>query len=347
MLIDREGNLIKLAGRPNSHILILGGSGCGKSFAGCRFMEENGKIIVIDYSGSYSKEELKKNGLSNRSGAKIFNPKKSKFYFIVKEDDDKKFQKNMVDTLVKVLNIQGYTQEEILQEGVSRHMENHKTMNFSEFFETLKELLLEKKALQETDNIKNLSKLMQRLRGYSDIEGLHIVRCGTAVKRGREKVTIVQLSDYSASQRSFLTDFLITMLWKEIVSNNGCEYDSILLDEFQYLMKQNCETLYDMLREGRKRGISLILCTQFIDGYDGEQRDALMQCGNILFFRPTAKDVSMCAKLIDEEESGVWRKLLKNLNIGEAVLLGHYCVNERRRIYKRPIVCKIQRKEKG
>lgn len=343
MLIDWEGNLIKLADRPNSHILILGGSGYGKTFSSCRFMEENGKIIVIDYSGSYSEEELKKNMLSDRNGVKIFNPKKGRYYFMIKEDDDKKFQKNVVDTLVKVLNIQGYTQEEILQESVSRHMKNHNMVNFSEFFDTLRELLLEKKALQETDNAKNLSKLMQRLRGYSDIEGLHIVRCGTTVKRGREKVTIVQLSDYSASQRSFLANFLITMLWKEIMSNNGCEYDSILLDEFQYLMKQNCEALYDMLREGRKRGISLILCTQFIDGYDGEQRDALMQCGNILFFRPTTKDVSMCAKLIDEEEAGGWRKILKNLNIGEAVLLGHYCVNGRRIVHKRPIVCKIQK----
>lgn len=62
--MDTDGNKIKLSETPNSHLMILGQSGMGKTFFLCRKMEEAiniGKsILIMDFSGSYTLQELKK-----------------------------------------------------------------------------------------------------------------------------------------------------------------------------------------------------------------------------------------------------------------------------------------------
>ncbi len=62
MLKDLSGNKITLADTPNGHSLILGRSGVGKTFYICRKMEEyvskEKKILILDYSSSYTLSEL-------------------------------------------------------------------------------------------------------------------------------------------------------------------------------------------------------------------------------------------------------------------------------------------------
>ena len=59
---------IHLLNTPNAHELYLGKSGSGKTWAICRRVEElysfGKKILILDYSGSYTVEELEKSGLS-------------------------------------------------------------------------------------------------------------------------------------------------------------------------------------------------------------------------------------------------------------------------------------------
>lgn len=131
------------------------------------------------------------------------------------------------------------------------------------------------------------------------------------------------------------------------MSNKKCKYDSIYLDEFQHLSMSKSGALYSLLRESRKFGVSLVLSSQFIGNYDDDEKSALLQVGNILLFRPTLKDLNECAKLIDVEKSGAWKKILKKLNVGQAILLGHYCVNNKKNICEKPVICIIQKKKEG
>lgn len=350
MSLISDGNLVTLSDTPNKHVMMIGSSGQGKSFSSCRGIEEdtakNKKVFVLDYSSSYCEEERRKNGLEDIKGIKEFNLFENPYYFTIKERDDEKFKKDLVDAIVNILGIKGYTQEELLHEGMKRHFENHRTFNFIAFFETLRKFMLEKKSLQERDDVNNLSKLLQRLRAYSDIKNLYVMQSDiTGRKEGG--VTIIQLSDFPEIQRTFLAEFLVTLLWKETMSNKKCKYDSIYLDEFQHLSMAKGGALYSLLRESRKFDLSVILCSQFIGNYTDDERNALLQVGNILFFRPTPKDLYACAKLIDAEETGTWKRILRNLNIGEAVLLGHYQVNGRKKVNEKPIVCIIQEEKKG
>lgn len=231
-----------------------------------------------------------------------------------------------------------------MHEGLKRHFKRYRSLNFAEFFHTLRDFMEEKKALQERENVSNLSKLLQRLRIYSDIKNLYIMQSDT-MGRKENKVTIVQMSDFPEIQKDFLVEFLITLLWKETMANKKCKYDSIYLDEFQHLSMSKNGALHGLLRESRKFGISMVLSSQFIGNYDNDEKNALLQVGNILIFRPTLKDLNDCAKLIDMEDLGAWKKILKNLKIGQAVLLGHYYVNSKKIINEKPIICIIQKKE--
>ena len=64
MIRDLEGTKIKLADIPNGHRLLVGKSGCGKTFAMFRLLEEaleeQKECLLIDFSGSFSKCERDK-----------------------------------------------------------------------------------------------------------------------------------------------------------------------------------------------------------------------------------------------------------------------------------------------
>lgn len=62
---DLEGHFVELCEKPNPNILIWGSSGQGKTYFCCRRIEEilkvGKRVIIIDFSGSYTKKELMKN----------------------------------------------------------------------------------------------------------------------------------------------------------------------------------------------------------------------------------------------------------------------------------------------
>lgn len=64
MIVDTENNYIYLAETPNSHLLIMGQSGSGKTYYCNRKIEQEiqkGKgVLIFDYSGSFTVNELKR-----------------------------------------------------------------------------------------------------------------------------------------------------------------------------------------------------------------------------------------------------------------------------------------------
>lgn len=114
-----------------------------------------------------------------------------------------------------------------------------------------------------------------------------------------------------------------------------------MLDEFQFMPLKSGSALYNMLREGRRFNLSLLLSTQFISNYDKEAIETLLQAGTKLIFRPSEKDVRFSAEIIDGERIAQWRQILNNLDIGEAVLKGNYRLNSNRFNSNTPIICRI------
>lgn len=81
--------------------------------------------------------------------------------------------------------------------------------------------------------------------------------------------------------------------------------------------------------------------TQFISEYKKEVIESLLQAGNILIFKPTARDMIFSARVIDEERKKSWRKILGELEVGEAVIMGNYFLNSGKRRITDAIVCRI------
>lgn len=88
------------------------------------------------------------------------------------------------------------------------------------------------------------------------------------------------------------------------------------------------------------------MSSQFLDNYDKEVMDTLMQAGNMIFFRPTANDRKSIAGVIDLEQNRIWQSILDKLQVGEVVIKGKYYLNGNRKAINKPIICKVQEVEK-
>lgn len=61
MLVDLEGNSIKIQQIENRSILITGRSGTGKTYVAGKFLETLASempVVIVDHSASYTEEEL-------------------------------------------------------------------------------------------------------------------------------------------------------------------------------------------------------------------------------------------------------------------------------------------------
>lgn len=193
------------------------------------------------------------------------------------------------------------------------------------------EILLEIK--DEADDKKNLLHLLTRLEPFSDMEVNGKVE-------NYSHIVILQLSGFGEIQRIFLSELFAELFWQEIKNGNR-RFEIIIFDEFHSISIKTGSALASMLREGRKFNLSVWMSTQFIENYDAEQADTLMQAGHILFFRPTPKDTKTVANLIDSEHTAEWKKVLGNLRIGEAVILGEYVLQKSGKRIEHPIIGRI------
>lgn len=339
MLKDLEGNKVKLSEKPNSHQMILGQSGMGKTFLLCRKIEEEirrGKsILIVDFSGSYTEKELRKNRLQCMKFVTILNPLKNEITinFLKNGIGD-----NLTNSLSKVLAKQGYFQKKLLREAVDKILKIEKIFSFPSLVEMLEQLYYEK----EDEEQKNVSRLLSKLDVYSEIKNIHVKSCVVDYMKEPE-IFILQISDYGEIQRKFCVEFFTELIWQNI-RHGGKMFDVIILDEFQNMDLKPGSALSAMLREGRKYGLSVWLASQFLGNYDAESVDTLLQVGHKIFFRPTEKDEQNIADFIDPNESKDWRKMLRELEMGEAILKGRYFINDGTAEFERPIICKIEAK---
>jgi DNA helicase HerA-like ATPase len=347
MLRDKESNRIQLVDEPNGHILVLGSSGQGKTYFCCRELEERirrkHKVIVFDFSGSYRGYELVRNQMEeSEKEIQTLNPYERPWYFSVTEDNEKRLCKNIVDALISVLKIQSYTQKKFLSRAVDECIETYSVFNIFALIEKL-EMYLESDRERKED-MKEMEKLLSKFVPYEEIDKIYIRKRNKEERESRFPVTIIQLSDFPEQQRQFLTEFLLTIIWKETLSNGQSPYHLILLDEAQHLSMKSGSALCGFLQEGRKFGVSVMLTTQFMSCYKRDEQNLLLQAASILFFRVTFKEAAFCAKLISGEEWKEWKKILCNLETGETVLLGKYRINNYNRVCNYPVVCKVLKK---
>lgn len=340
MLRDREGNEVILSEKPNAHLLILGCSGSGKTYFVCRKLEEElkkgKKILIFDYSESYTLSELDKAGFRNTNMVRIFKPLEHDMNWFFRGKD---LQSELVFALLKVLRTESYYQKKLLREAMKEVFTYKGYFSIPLLVKQLEEFLTIK---EDADERKNIFHLLSRLEPYSEINEIQFSESKVTVcEDGKAGIVIIQLSDYSQLLRKFLVEFLAEIFWSETRCGNK-KADIILFDEFQNVTIKPGSALSSMLREGRKFGLAVYLSSQFLGNYDKEIVNTLMQAGNMVFFRPTANDRKFVAGIIDLEQIRVWQNLLDKLQVGEAVVKGRFSLNGGSKEIERPIICKVE-----
>lgn len=105
---------------------------------------------------------------------------------------------------------------------------------------------------------------------------------------------------------------------------------TLSVDELQNLSVSRKSVLFELLTEARKYRLHLILATQSISVFDRMQISVLNQCATTLLFKPAANDLEKLLKLMNFDDKDTWRRILKNLQIGQAVTIGTLSCNGRK-----------------
>lgn len=191
------------------------------------------------------------------------------------------------------------------------------------------------------DDIKSLLDAIQSLE--DEESEILLAKYGTILKRIRfdteknlwedGKTTILDFSGYQQRTQVLLGQLVLSILWREHRANGQQSQEGtwVVIDEFQNLPLKKDSVLAQILREGRKYKLSLILATQTLSGFDVKQRALLQQPATKLYFRPIEADLQRISKGFQDISSADARTILQNLRIGECLINGEFQIGSEKK----------------
>lgn len=138
------------------------------------------------------------------------------------------------------------------------------------------------------------------------------------------KINIIRISKFDMETQVVITEVLLSYLWR-MAAVSGFSRDGlfIVLDECQNFISGERCMVNQILSEGRKFSLNLILATQGLGlKKQAAMSQKIMQSGLVLFFQPDMSQVHAQAKLIDMGSAQEWATVLQRLKPGEFVALG-------------------------
>lgn len=331
-----SGAEIHLESIPNAHEVYLGKSGSGKTWAICRRMEElcnEKKVCVIDWSGSFSLKELEKAGLCIEQGVQVIDLKGQRISLPVMRGDGYDADR-IVSLAENALGITGSLQKAILQEIASEVCLSEQP-SLKKIVTRLEKEEAKEEAVENNERARRIEKILDRLSRFVKLEAFDFWASEKMVP-DTQKLVIIQLSNLTPSCRKICVAAVLWAIW-ELIEQGNVLFDRIVLDEAQHV-DFSADIPSQMVREGRKYGLGIIMSTQFLKGLNEDTISTIEQSENIFFFRPELKSVSAIARMIEPARAGKWASVLRNLKVGQAVLVGTYRVNRNKKSKTKNIV---------
>lgn len=140
------------------------------------------------------------------------------------------------------------------------------------------------------------------------------------------KMTIFDFSGFPRSGQFMAAEFLLAILWRYFqVYGQRLEFPLFLIcDEFHNLRHDINSTIADILREGRKFNMALLLATQTLKTFDPAERAILSQASTRLCFRPDPWDIKDILRGVEVEEKNRLNEELNLLKTGECLGVGDF-----------------------
>lgn len=144
------------------------------------------------------------------------------------------------------------------------------------------------------------------------------------------KVTILDFSGYPQSTQILIAQLVLSIIWRKyrFSGQQGQEGVWVVVDEFQNFPLKEDSVLTQILREGRKFRLSLILATQTLSNFDIGQRAILQQPATKLYFKPVESDLKRIANGVPDINPKDARTILQNLHIGECLASGEFMIGK-------------------
>lgn len=328
-----DGTKVRISSdSPNRSIVISGISGTGKSVRICdlenQIIAGGGTVIAFDLDGSHPILSGEENVISAREDGIAL-----KFLdvgMLNKPANETSMYISEVADLLLSATKAGDRQKGTLRSAILWALKNRQ--RFRSDFEAVEAGLEEigtEKALGVRDKIWPLLKCNVFRESKKEIQ--------------KRKLNIISLEGLDPDLKVVIPEILLKNLWKEalITKKNNI---TIVIDEFQHLLLNKKAMLVQLLTEGRKYGLDVILATQSLARFSNDILVALNQAAVRLYFRPALNETKKLALQIDSVNVERTILMLKQLRIGESVAIGN--LEFAGRHMDRPIVIKTNYKEK-
>ncbi|MCI9097481.1 MAG: ATP-binding protein [Lachnospiraceae bacterium] len=311
----------------NQSVLITGGSGNGKTFAmkkiSQKMKEDDWKLLVFNYNGTH--DDI----LSDSQNYNVIRVKSEGIPLPLLEryssqhggiEEDADVCEAIVEAFSQVVKL-GYAARYLLGQACQNAI---RTRNlYVDDMECLYNAIL---SIEDDGKILLLSK-------YQNV--LTRVKFGKRFDLWKQgKISVLDFSGYSSTTQIILTRLVMSILWRrhQIFGQEMTSETVLVLDEFQNLPLVDHSILAQILREGRKFKLYLLLATQSLFTFDTSKRLILQQPATKLYFKPVGAELKRIAKQFPDIDPADAERLLQGLRIGECLATGEFEIAETSRM---------------
>lgn len=144
------------------------------------------------------------------------------------------------------------------------------------------------------------------------------------------KINVLNI-EYGDSTGIAVCNLLLDLLWQDVQSQqvNAVQETFLVLDEYQHLdLSHNNAPLSNILREGRRYGLSAILSTQNLSSFTAKEKGLINQAATKIYFRQTKRDAYEITRGFPEKERKVLANTLASLSVGQCCAEGIFSVEK-------------------
>lgn len=142
------------------------------------------------------------------------------------------------------------------------------------------------------------------------------------------KILVLDMDKFTSQLQCFASELILAVLWRwfQLWGQYAKRPLYVVCDECQNLTFKKNSVLSQILREGRKFNMAVLLATQSLTTFSKEQVAVIMQAATQLYFHPAPSEARALARLTGAEDVREMEKKLMGLRRGECIAVGRFQV---------------------